>query len=127
MPRFVANRAGACFGTMPFTRRNNMSNKMIFLFLLVASCGFGQGSSVSPSTTTTPALARDEVLARAKTVYVISQTFYVKKEQLESGLINNKSLAARGIQVVESQKEADLVLTVKRAPFQNNFPFTFIE
>ena len=104
-----------------------MSNKMIFLFLLVASCGFGQGSSVSPSTTTTPALARDEVLARAKTVYVISQTFYVKKEQLESGLINNKSLAARGIQVVESQKEADLVLTVKRAPFQNNFPFTFIE
>jgi hypothetical protein len=100
-----------------------MSYKMIFLFLLVASCGFGQSAPASPSTTNP---SRDELLARAKTIFVISDTHYVKKEQLESGLINCKELAARGIQVVASQRDADLVLTVKRAAFQNNFPFTFI-
>lgn len=74
-----------------------------------------------------PALSNNELLARAKKIFVISETFYVKKEQLESGLINRKELAGWGIQVVDSEKAADLVLRVKRAPFQSNFPFTFTD
>jgi hypothetical protein len=124
MPRFVANRSWAGFGRIHSQGENNMSYKMIFLFLLVASCGFGQNSPASPSTTN---LSGDELLARAKTIFVTSDTYYVKKEQLESGLINNKALVAQGIQVVESRQNADLVLTVKRAAFQNNFPFTFVD
>ena len=71
--------------------------------------------------------SNNEVLARAKKIFVISETFYVKKEQLESGLINRKELAGWGIQVVDSEKAADLILRVKRAPFQSNFPFTFTD
>jgi hypothetical protein len=58
---------------------------------------------------------------------VITNSVYVKKEQLESGLINRKDLTAWGIQVVKSQEDADLVLTVERAPFRSRFPFTFTD
>lgn len=103
-----------------------MSNKMIFLFLLVASSAFGQSAPASLSSAPN-VVTTDALLAQAKTIYVVSDTFYVKKEQLESGLVNNKALVAKGVQVVESKQDADLVLTVKRAPFQNNFAFTFID
>jgi len=75
---------------------------------------------VTPAT----ALTNDELLARGKTIFVISHTFFVKKEQLESGLINRKELADWGFHVVQDMKTADFILKVKRAPFQNNFPFT---
>ncbi|HXW15380.1 MAG TPA: hypothetical protein VEN79_12805 [Terriglobia bacterium] len=101
-----------------------MFNKLLVLFVLIGQLGFGQNVPHPPSATPQPA---DELLARAKTIYVVSHSFYVKKEQLEASLIHSKDLAAKGIQVVESERDADLVLKVGRAPFQNNFPFTFTD
>jgi hypothetical protein len=113
--------------------------------LLLGAWGFGQSTPTVPpanpteatapvsqsgtaSETNGPAgLSNSELLARAKKIFVVSETFYVKKEQLESGLINRKELAAWGIQVVDSERAADLILKVKRAPFQSNFPFTFTD
>lgn len=87
----------------------------------IANTGLDQ--SVAPATV----LSNADLLARSKTIYVVSNSFFVKKEQLERGLINRKELADWGIHVVDSPKQADLVLTVKRAPFQNNFPFTLTD
>ena len=78
---------------------------------------------VTPAT----ALTNDDLLARGKTIYVESRSFFVKKEQLERGLINRKELADWGFHVVEDPKHADFILSVKRAPFQNNFPFTLTD
>lgn len=83
----------------------------------------GLDSHVAPAAD----LSNAELLTRGKTVYVTSDSFFVKKEQIERGLINRKELADWGIHVVDSLKEADLVLKVRRAPFQNNFPFTFTD
>lgn len=83
--------------------------------------GAGLDQRVAPAT----ALANSELLVRGKTIYVVSESFFVKKEQLERGLIDRKELGEWGIHVVGSEKQADLILTVRRAPFQNNFPFTF--
>lgn len=121
-----------------------MSVKSIFsCMLLLSALGLGQTTPTTAperapdaasvqagaaSDTNAPAeLSNNELLARAKKIFVISETFYVKKEQLESGLINRKELAGWGIQVVDSEKAADLILRVKRAPFQSNFPFTFTD
>jgi len=78
---------------------------------------------VTPAT----ALSNDELLARGKTIYVVTHSFFVKKEQLERGLVNRKELADWGFHVVDDEKHADFVLSVKRAPFQNNFPFTLTD
>src|SRR5215510_14772413 len=78
---------------------------------------------VAPAT----ALSNDELLARGKTIYVVSHSFFVKREQLERGLLNRKELIDWGFHVVQDAKNADFILSVKRAPFQNNFPFVLTD
>ena len=73
------------------------------------------------------ALTNDQLLAQAKTIFVKSNSFFVKKEQLERGLLERKELNDLGLHVVDEENQADLVLTVRRAPFQNNFPFIFTD
>jgi hypothetical protein len=73
------------------------------------------------------ALSNDQLLLQDRTIYVISNSFFVKKEQLETGLIQRKELSDWGFHVVQDPKSADLILSVRRAPFQNNFPFTFTD
>ena len=73
------------------------------------------------------ALTNDQLLAQAKTIFVKTNSYFVKKEQLERGLIQRKELNELGLHVIEDESQADLVLTVQRAPFQNNFPFTFVD
>lgn len=90
---------------------------------LGAIAGEGLNQRVAPATV----LSNNELLARGKTIFVITDSFFVKKEQLERGLINRTELGEWGIHVVQSPENADLVLKVRRAPFQNNFPFTFTD
>lgn len=83
----------------------------------------GLKPNVAPATV----LTNNDLLARGKTIFVITDSFFVKKEELEKGLINRKELTDWGLHVVESQQTADLILKVRRAPFQNNFPFTITD
>lgn len=73
------------------------------------------------------ALSNDQLLLQDRTIFVVSNSFFVKKEQLETGLIQRKELNDWGFHVVQDRKSADLILSVRRAPFQNNFPFTFTD
>lgn len=83
----------------------------------------GPSQPVVPAT----ALSNDQLLLQDRTIYVISGSFFVKKEELESGLVGRKELSDWGFHVVQDRKNADLILSVRRAPFQNNFPFTFTD
>ncbi|HEX7959480.1 MAG TPA: hypothetical protein VF493_06155 [Terriglobales bacterium] len=71
-----------------------------------------------------PAPSTKELLSRDKVFFVESGTFYVKKEEIEKGLLKRKEFEKWGLQVSQLRNEADLILLVKRAPFQNNFPYT---
>lgn len=83
----------------------------------------GPTQAVVPATT----LSNDQLLLQDKTIFVISNSFFVKKEQLETGLIQRKELNDWGFHVIQDRQSADLILSVRRAPFQNNFPFTFTD
>ena len=83
----------------------------------------GLTQNVAPAT----ALTNNDLLARGKTIFVVTDSFFVKKEELEKDLINRKELADWGLHVVGSPQNADLILKVRRAPFQNNFPFTITD
>jgi hypothetical protein len=71
--------------------------------------------------------SNEDLLAKGKTIFVVSNTYFVKKEQMERGLLNRKELQAWGFRLVENKDRADLILQVERAPFQNNFPFTITD
>src|SRR5215468_12289437 len=93
-----------------------MMHKKLLLGLLAAVSVAWSQDSPTPST--------KELLSKDKVFFVESGTFYVKKEEIEKGLLKRKEFEKWGLQVTQSRNDADLVLLVKRAAFQNNFPYT---
>ena len=97
-----------------------MHKKLVFLAVLFMSlAGFSQSTNPPARSST------DELLANARTVYVISDTIFAQKEELEKGLVRAWDFNKLGLQVTQRESDADLILMVRRAKFQNNFPFTF--
>ncbi|MBZ5521346.1 MAG: hypothetical protein LAP21_03715 [Acidobacteriia bacterium] len=97
--------------------------RQLFIVILLALCalpGLAQDQNKDSSRGTT----NKELLTRGKVFFVKSDTYFVKKEELEKGLVMNKDLERWGVQVTRNENEADFVLMVKRAAFQNFFPYT---
>ena len=68
-----------------------------------------------------------ELVSRAKSVYVDSETFYMKRENLESSLLGRAEFKAWDLQVTERRDLADLLITVKRVPFTNHFTYRVVD
>jgi hypothetical protein len=105
-------------------------HKFIFCLLLaIAPVAFSQESSTVPSSPSSAApspapLSKKDLMARDKIFFVMSDTFYVKKEELEKGLLNREEFEKWGLLVTHNERDADAILLVRRAAFQNNFPYT---
>ena len=65
-----------------------------------------------------------ELVSRAQTVYVESETFYMKRENLESSLLGRAEFKAWEMQITNRRQLADLVVHVRRVPFTNHFTYT---
>jgi hypothetical protein len=93
---------------------------LFIVYLLIAwtaVAGFAQSSKKRlPS--------NQELVSRAKSVYVDSDTFYMKKENLESSLLGREEFKAWEIQITGQRDFADLVISVRRVPFRNHFIYT---
>lgn len=92
-----------------------MHKKLLLGLLAAVSVAWGQDNP-TPST--------NELLSKDKVFYIESGTYFVKKEEIEKGLLKRKEFEKWGLQITQLRNEADLVLLVKRAAFQNNFPYT---
>ncbi|HZU34158.1 MAG TPA: hypothetical protein VFB79_23820, partial [Candidatus Angelobacter sp.] len=57
-------------------------------------------------------------------LYVDSDTFYMKREQLQSSLLGRDEFKAWDLQIIERKDLADLIVNVKRVPFSNHFIYT---
>jgi hypothetical protein len=91
-----------------------------FLFLtlisLISSVGFAQQSSRLPD--------NKELVTKARSFYVETDTFYMKREALESSLLGQAEFKAWDLQVTGKKELADMVVRVKRVPFSNHFSYT---
>lgn len=65
-----------------------------------------------------------ELVSRAQSVYVESDTFYMKRENLESSLLGRDEFKAWEMQITEKPEVADLLVRVRRVPFTNHFIYT---
>jgi hypothetical protein len=91
---------------------------MILLFLMVVAAGvvFGQGNSRLPD--------NKELATRAKSFFIRSDTFFMKREQLESSLLGRAEFKAWDLQITNRKDLADLHVRVRRIPFTNHFSYT---
>jgi hypothetical protein len=90
-----------------------------FLFLtlvLISSIGFAQQGSRLPD--------NKELVSRAHSFYVDSDTFYMKAEALQSSLLGRTEFKAWDLQITGKRDLADLVIRVHRIPFSNHFTYT---
>jgi hypothetical protein len=92
--------------------------RLLFLTLisLISSVGFAQQSSRLPD--------NKELVTKARSYYVDTDTFYMKREALESSLLGQAEFKAWNLQVTGRKDLADMVVRVKRVPFSNHFSYT---
>ncbi len=89
---------------------------LFFLTVVVVGVGFGQGNSRLPD--------NKELVTRAKSFFIHSDTFFMKREQLESSLLGRVEFKAWDLQITNKRELADLHVRVRRIPFTNHFSYT---
>ncbi|HEU5415985.1 MAG TPA: hypothetical protein VFW31_19630 [Candidatus Angelobacter sp.] len=93
-----------------------MKKAAFFLtLLLTAGLSFAQQETVPDNR---------ELVARARTVNVESDSFYMKRENLESSLLGRAEFKAWGLRITGRKDMADLLIKVRRIPFSNHFTYT---
>ena len=65
-----------------------------------------------------------ELVTRAQSIYVQSDSFYMKRENLESSLLGRAEFKAWDMQITGKRELADLLIRVRRVPFTNHFTYT---
>ncbi len=93
-----------------------MKRLLLLSIVLISSVGFAQQSSRLPD--------NKELVSRARSYYVETDTFYMKREALESSLLGQAEFKAWNLQITGKQELADMVVRVKRVPFSNHFSYT---
>lgn len=71
--------------------------------------------------------AKRVTLATARIILVVSQTAFVKQAEIEKAFFSRKEFEEWGLELTRDARDADVVLEVKRAAFQSNFPYSLIE
>ena len=89
---------------------------LLTLISFISSVGFTQQSSRLPD--------NKELVTKARSYYVETDTFYMKREALESSLLGQKEFKAWDLQITGRKDLADMIVRVKRVPFSNHFSYT---
>lgn len=91
--------------------------KYLFLgLLLTISTAWAQQSNRLPDNRT--------LISNVHSFYVQTDTFYMKREALESSLLGQPEFKAWDLQITGKEELADMVVRVKRVPFSNHFSYT---
>jgi hypothetical protein len=89
---------------------------LLTLISFISSVGLAQQGSRLPD--------NRELVTKARSYYVETDTFYMKREALESSLLGQKEFKAWDLQVTGKKDLADMIIRVKRVPFSNHFSYT---
>jgi hypothetical protein len=89
---------------------------LAILIVTTAGAGLAQSDSRTPD--------NKALVSKAHSLYVQSDTFYMKRERLESCLLKSPEFKAWDLQLTNSKDSADLLVEVKRIVFTNHFTYT---
>jgi hypothetical protein len=101
-------------------------------FTQIAAHGQYQMTATQDQPGTTSRTAK-EMLATARSIYILSHTHYAPSEAIIAALQGSESFEALGIAIIEVPKDehllfdADLLFDIDRAPFTTEYSFTVID
>ena len=99
------------------------------LFLAAGLFGFVAASAHAQSDSQATAARPDpyDALRSARTIYIRSNSVYMKAEALEQALVNREEFQDWGMTVTRDEADADLVIEVTRKLFTNRFVYNVID
>lgn len=68
-----------------------------------------------------------KLFAGARTLFIWSRTIFVKREVIESALLNRDDFRQSGLVITKNEHDADLMLTVRRSNFTTEYPYDVID
>lgn len=95
---------------------------LFILMMAMAAAGFAQDKNEKSGNTRLP--GNKELVSRARSVCVISDTDFMKREELESSLLGRQEFIAWDMQITSRPEQADLLIRVHRKLFTNHFIYT---
>jgi hypothetical protein len=104
-------------------KRCHMMKKPVLLFCLLVAVSASHAQN-NRQTLEVPVPDNKELVSQARTVYVESQTFYMKRENLVSSLLGRSEFKAWDLRITGRREFSDLIVAVKRVPFTNHFTYT---
>ncbi len=95
-----------------------MFKKVILFFLMSAAAvaGLAQDQTTLPT--------NRELVLKARSLHVDSDTVFMKREQLISSLLGRSEFKAWELQITNRRDLADLLVKVQRVPVSNHFIYT---
>ena len=93
----------------------------------VAIMSAGQVSAASAADESGTGKNAATILGNARTIYIWSRTVFVKQEVIESALLNRDDYRESGLLITKNEREADLILTVRRANFTTEYPYDVVD
>lgn len=96
-----------------------MKHLLLFTLLFMSAASFAQDNAKIPDNKT--------LVAKARSFYVDSDSFYMKREALESSLLGQAEFKAWDMQITNRKDLADMLVHVKRVPFSNHFSYTITD
>lgn len=95
-----------------------MKRFLLFALLFISAAGFAQDNANArlPDNKT--------LITKARSFYVDSDSFYMKREALESSLLGQAEFKAWDLQITNRKDLADMIVHAKRIPFSNHFSYT---
>lgn len=100
----------------------SMSISLMFFLALAMAATCAAQDTDQPGQPALP--TNKELVSRARSFYVETDSFYMKREHLQSALLGRKEFTAWEMQITERKDLADLIIQVKRVPFSNHFNYT---
>ncbi|QOY88058.1 hypothetical protein [Paludibaculum fermentans] len=64
---------------------------------------------------------------QAKTIFICARSGFMREAELERAIIQKPEFAKTGLVITRTQKDADLVLEVRRKPFTSQFTISVID
>lgn len=106
-------------------RRIRHIRHLLFTALLVLplTAAYGQGQNESETSRPSP----NEVLAKAQTILIRSNSFYFKASTLENELLQSEEFQDWGLVITRDENDADLIIEVGRKKFTTSFIYSVID
>jgi hypothetical protein len=101
-----------------------LKKTILFAVIFATAMAFAQQSADNASPQEPAIPDNRELVGRARTVFIESDSFYMKRENLESSLLGRKEFKAWDMRITGRRDLADLLIRVRRIPFSNHFNYT---